>query len=259
MEELREPLLAFEGPAAPPAEVLARLVAWRNRYRMAREAGYLLPNLVEAVRIELTYHSNALEGNTLSLRDTQLVIEGLAPEGGKSMRELYEARNHDRALREIEQWVAQRPMPTPLTERDILDVHAIVLADIDPAAGRFRSERVLIAGSHFVPPGSQKFPDLIPRMLELANRQGIDPVVQAAEIHYNLAAVHPFRDGNGRTARLMMNYLLLRQGFPLTIIEVGQRAEYLSALDEANTGQWGRFALFIANSVERSIQRQLGD
>jgi Fic family protein len=214
---------------------------------------------VEAIRIELTYHSNAIEGSTLSLRDTQLVIEGRAPSGGKSMRELYEARNHDRALREIEKWVAERTAQDPITDRDLLDIHAIVLADIDPAAaGRFRTERVLITGTRFVPPGSHKFPVLIPKVMELANRTGVHPVVQAAELHYNVAAVHPFGDGNGRTSRLMMNYCLLRRGYPHAIIDVADRGEYLAALDEANTGRWERFALFVAQSVERSIQRIVG-
>ena len=174
------------------------------------------------------------------------------------MRELYEARNHDRALREIEEWVAKRSQQAPVTERDLLDIHAIVLTDIDAAAGRFRSERVLITGTHFVPPGGHKFPELIPRMVGLANRDGVHPVIAAAEFHYNVAAVHPFADGNGRTARLMMNYLLLRSGFPHSVIDVAERSEYLAARDEANSGRWERFALFVAGSVERSIQKLLG-
>jgi Fic family protein len=186
------------------------------------------------------------------------VIEGQAPSAGKSMREIYEARNHDRALRLIESWAAQRRPPSPITERDLLDIHAIVLADIDPAAGSFRSHRVLIAGTGFVPPGSQRFPELIPKAFELASRMGIHPVLQAAELHYNLAAIHPFADGNGRTARLLMNYHLLRRGFPHTIIDATQRSEYLAALDEANAGRWEPFALFVVNSVEHSARKLLG-
>ncbi len=167
-----------------------------------RDAGRILPNSVEAMRVELTYHSNAIEGSTLSLRETQLVIEGHSPASGKSMRELYEARNHDRALRLVEAWAQQRPATAAITEREVLDVHAHVLADIDAnAAGRLRSERVLIKGTRFVPPGAPKFDVLIPGLLGLANREGVHPVLQAAELHYNLVAVHPFNDGNGRTAR----------------------------------------------------------
>lgn len=139
-------------------------------------------------------------------------------------------------------------------------MHAIVLTDINPAtAGRFRSERVLIAGTPVVPPGSHKFDELVARMLELANRGGVHAVLQAAELHYNVAAIHPFSDGNGRTARLIMNYHLLRHGFPHVIIDVTQREEYLAGLDGCNAGQWERFGLFVVASVDRSIRRLPGD
>lgn len=255
-----EPLLVFDPPPASVIELLAQLDVLHDRFVVERHAGRILPNAVEAIRVELTYHSNAIEGSTLSLRDTQLVLEGRAPSGGKTMRELYEARNHDRALRAIEKWVEERPAEAPIADRDLFDVHAMVLADIDPAAaGRLRSERVLIAGTRFVPPGSHKFPVLVPRMMELANRSGVHPVLQSTELHYNVAAVHPFSDGNGRTARLMMNYRLLRHGFPHTIIDVAGRAEYLAALDEANSGRWERFAVFVAKSVVHSIQKLVGE
>lgn len=253
---LPEPLLQFDMGDAALAEALARVDALQSRYA----AGRILPNVVEAVRIELTYHSNAIEGSTLTLRETQLVIEGFAPGGGKSLREIYEARNHDRALRTLEAWSKDRPPDAPLAERDLLEIHAMVLADIDDdSAGHFRSDRVLIAGSHFIPPGPYRFDELIPAMLWLVNRPGVHPVLQAAELHYNLVAIHPFRDGNGRTARLLMNYHLLSRGFSHVIIDVAQRGEYLAALDDANTGQWERFALFIAASAERTAKRLIGE
>ncbi len=230
------------------------------RYREEKDAGRVLANSVEALRVELTYHSNAIEGSTLSLRETQLVLEGYAPPGGKTLREIYEARNHDRALRMVERWAEERPLSSPLTDHDLLDVNGQVLADIDPAnAGRFRSGRVLITGTRFIPPGGHKFDELIPKMLELTNAEGVPPGLQAAELHYNLVAIHPFADGNGRTARLLMNYHLLRNGYPHAIIEVGERAEYLSALEEANAGRCQQFAAFVLKSVERSIQRLIGE
>lgn len=254
-----EPLLAFEASAPAVIKALAILDSQRARFAAEQTAGHILPNVLEAIRIELTYHSNAIEGNTLTLRETQLVLEGRTPAGGKSLREIYEARNHDRAIRMVESWARKRPTGTLLTTDDLLDTHAIVLADIDPAgAGRFRTERVLIAGTRFVPPGPHRFGELIPRMLELANCESTHPVLRAAELHYNLAAIHPFRDGNGRTARLLMNLQLLASGFPHAIIDVSKRAEYLAALDDANTGSSERFALFVASSLGRSIERAIG-
>jgi Fic family protein len=256
---LPKPLLAFDGVLADLAPLLARADELVAEYRSQRAAGRILPNTVESLRVELTYHSNAIEGSTLSLRETQLVIEGKSPARETDLREIYEARNHDRALRMIERWASEHPSDM-LTEDDLLEVHRTVLADIAPAdAGRFRSERVRIVGTGFVPPGSHKFAELIPRLVDLANRSGIHDVVQAAELHYNIAAVHPFVDGNGRTARLMMNYHLLRRAYPYAIIEVDRRGEYLEALDEANHGRPLAFARLVVESVIRSAEKLLID
>lgn len=259
-QHLPEPLRAFDGLAGPIASALERVDKLHARYRDLENAGRILQNSVEALRVELTYHSNAIEGSTLSLRETQLIIEGRAPTSGKTLREIYEARNHDRALRVIEEWAAKRASAEALTEQDILAVHAHVLADIDAgSAGRFRTERVLIKGTRFIPPGSHKFAELVPRMLELANRPCVHIALQAAELHYNVVAIHPFTDGNGRTARLLMNYHLLRNGYPHAIIEVEKRGEYLAALEEANGGKCERFAAFVLESTARSIERLIGE
>jgi Fic family protein len=255
-----EPLRMFRGLESGLAGPLDRIRDGFDRYGTMLRAGRILPNSVDAVRVELTYHSNAIEGSTLTLRETQLVIEGRTPAGGKSLREVYEARNHDRALRLVEGWAAQATKDEALAERHLLDVHAMVMAEVDDQhAGRFRTDRVLIKGTRFIPPGSQKFGELIPALLELANDRTLHPVVRAAEAHYNLVAVHPFADGNGRTARLLMNYLLLREGYPLTVVEIERRGEYLAALEEANAGRCAAFAGFVAGCAERSIGRLIGD
>lgn len=255
-----EPLLTLDDKAGAVRTALASLASVHARYQAERSRGGVLPNSIEALRVELTYHSNAIEGSTLTLRETQLILEGQTPPGGKPLREIYEARNHDRALRLVESWVMDRPASSPLTESDILTVHAQVLADIDAAsAGRFRSERVLIKGTRFVPPGSHKFDQLIPALLDLANRPGVHPALQAAELHYNFVAIHPFNDGNGRTARLLMNYHLLRRGYPHAIIEIERRGEYLAALEEANAGRSENFATFVLTSTERSILKLIGN
>lgn len=254
-----EPLQSFDRLAADLAEPLARLDGLLGRYRAARAAGEVLPSVLQAVRVELTYHSNAIEGNTLTLRETQLVLEGKVPARERPLRELYEARNHDRALALAERWAEGRPTTASIAEPDLLDLHAQVMADIDDVgAGRYRDHRVLITGTGYVPPGSHRFGQLMPALFALANRPAVHPVLTAAELHYNTVAVHPFSDGNGRTARLMMNHALLRRGYPYAIIEVNRRGEYLAALDDANAGRLQPFARFIADSVERSIAKVLG-
>lgn len=256
--ELPEPLLHFD--ASPFAARLAEVDSLRTRYQDALRANLILPNTLETLRVELTYHSNAIEGSTLSLRDTQLVIEGREPNSGKSLREIYEARNHDRALRKIEAWASAGSQPLPLTEKNVLDIHAEVMADIDPkGAGLFRTNRVLITGTRFIPPGNHKFAELIPTLISLANQPHPHPIIQAAEFHYNIVAVHPFNDGNGRTARLMMNYHLLRHGYPLAIVPIDKRSDYLAALDEANTGRSQPLSTLLIQCVEDSIYRLIGE
>jgi Fic family protein len=252
-----EPLQVFTA-ATPDHPGLRELDDLVQRYRDLSASGAIASNTLEAIRIELTYHSNAIEGSTLSLRETQLIVEGKSPGGEKDLREIYEARNHDRALRLVENWARDEPTH-PLTERQVLEVHAQVLADIEPAsAGRFRSGRVLIAGTGYVPPGSHKFDVLILQLLSLANRPGVHPLVQAAELHYNLVAVHPFNDGNGRTARLLMNHHLLRHRYPYAVIDIRQRGEYLAALDEANHGRVKPFVNLVIESTISSARRIVG-
>jgi len=158
-----EPLQTFRDLADAVAPALRAVEAAHAKYRQEKDAGRVLPNSVEALRVELTYNSNTIEGGALSPSETQLVLEGYAPPGGKPPREIYEARNHDRALRMLERWVEERPRSSPLTAQDLLDVHAQVLADIDTSyPGRFRNARVLIRGTRPIPPGSHKFAHLIP-------------------------------------------------------------------------------------------------
>lgn len=175
------------------------------------------------------------------------------------MRKIDEARNHDRALRALEKRSETQPLPEPLAERDLLDTHAQVMADIDPdAAGRFRTGRVLITGTRFIPPGGHKSPTLIPALLGLANRPDLHPAIRAAEFHYNFVAIHPFGDGNGRTARLVMNYQFLRHGYPYVIVPVERRNEYLAALEAANGGRAEPLAGFVLACVEESVTRLIG-
>jgi len=254
---LVEPLQRFSICAELQA-LLERIDILQVRYRQELAKHNVLPNFLEAARIEYTYHSNAIEGNTLTLRETQLVIEGQTPGEGKPLREIYEARNHDKAVRHIETW--SEGEVKPFGESHLLNLHALVLADIDPpAAGSYRNVRVRIAGSRFIPPGSHRFDELIPQTFALAADESNHPAVRAAELHYNLVAIHPFEDGNGRTARLMMNALLLQHGYPLCVIPVERRKEYLAALDEANAGKTEGFARLVLECLEGALLGYVGE
>ncbi len=196
----------------------------------------LVRNLEEWFKIELTYTSNALEGNTLTRRETALVIEKGLTVGGKSLTEHLEATNHSRALDYIESLIQKRSFD--FSSSDILSIHALILRGIDDEnAGRYRTVSVRISGSSVVMPNARKVPDLMDEFHTwLIQPHTLHPVAFAGEAHYRLVTIHPFVDGNGRTARLLMNLILLSHGYPPAIIRKRDRLAYISALEKAQLG-----------------------
>lgn len=217
----------------------------------------VVESLYGRLRIELTYSSNAIEGNTLSLRETQLIVEeGLTPNHGKSLREVYEARNHYAAIQQIERWVDEK---RDLSAHAILDIHQTVMRDIDVAwAGRLRNGPVFIKGSRHTPPNAALVSDELDGIVERMSRAATHPVLIAAESHFRFETLHPFFDGNGRTGRLLMNWQLLRAGFPLTVIQVEERAIYLEALDAGHVRNLLPLQQLVATAVERSLDLSAG-
>lgn len=193
-------------------------------------------NLDDWFRIELTYTSNAIEGNTLTSRETALVVEKGMTIGGKSVTEHLEAINHARAIDWLEERVKRKPQNP--TEKDILHIHGIILKGIDDVnAGGYRGASVRISGSAVVFPNARKVPDLMGEFADwLRKSRGLHAVELASEAHYRLVTIHPFIDGNGRTARLLMNMILLMRGYPPAIIRKRDRLSYIASLEEAQLG-----------------------
>lgn len=196
----------------------------------------LVQNLEEWLDIELTYTSNAIEGNTLSRMETALVIEKGITVEGKSLQEHLEAINHKQALINIRE-LAKKGHRF-IQEKDILFIHGLILKGInDQWAGRYRQLPVRIAGSNVILPNYAKVPALMKEFtLWLQSIAGEHPVKIAADSHYKLVSIHPWVDGNGRTARLLMNLILLQAGFPPAIIKKEERKRYLSSIEEAQLG-----------------------
>ena len=229
----------------------------QKRVTFAGLAAPVVESLYGSLRVELTYASNAIEGNTLSLRETQLVVEeGLAPGQNKTLREVYEARNHFAAIKEVERWVTER---RPLTARALVDLHQIVMRDIDPDwGGRLRNGPVFIKGSRHTPPNAAHVSEKLDELIAWAGQGALHPVLLAAETHFRFESLHPFFDGNGRTGRLLLNWQLLQRGFPITVIQVEERAQYLGALDQGHTGQLLELQTLVAGAVERSLDLSAG-
>lgn len=236
-------------------EQLARLDAKRAAF--SGLSAPVVESLYGRLRVELTYSSNAIEGNTLSLRETQLIVEeGLTPNHGKSLREVYEARNHFAAIKEIEHWVAAK---REISARAILDIHQTVMRDIDADwGGRLRNGPVFIRGTRHTPPNAALVSEQLDALISWAGQSAFHPILLAAETHFRFEALHPFFDGNGRTGRLLMNWQLLRAGFPLTVIQVEERARYLGALDQGHAGQRLDLQTLVADAVERSLDLAAG-
>lgn len=214
----------------------------------------------EALAIEYTYESNRIEGNTLTLQETQLVIEKGLTISGKPLKEHLEAINHKEAIDFISDLVKENE---PLNERNLLQIHSIILKSIDKEnAGIYRKVPVLISGSTHTPPQ----PYLVPKLMEdyflfyEENKNSLHPVVLSAEMHERLATIHPFIDGNGRASRLVMNLILLQNGFPIANIkgDTDSRMKYYNALENSRTNEKTEFTLLIGELVKASLDRRIG-
>ena len=216
--------------------------------------------IVQALELEYTFESNRIVGNTLSLRETDLVInEGLTV-SGKSMREHLEAINHQEAIAYIKNLMEKN---TSLNEREVLSIHNLILRGIMPEdAGRYRRVQVMIKGSSFMPPQ----PFLVSKEMEdffiwyETHKNSLHPIVLAAELHERLVTIHPFIDGNGRTSRLVMNLILLQNGYVIANIkgDYDNRMRYFTALENAQTkNNKEDFLLFVAQIEKESLARYL--
>ena len=216
--------------------------------------------IAQALELEYTFESNRIEGNTMTLRETDLVInEGLTI-SGKSMREHLEAINHQEAIAYIKQLMAKNSL---INERELLSIHNLILRGIHPEdAGRYRKVQVMIKGSSHMPPQ----PYLIGKEMEDffiwydLNKNQLHPIILAAELHERLVTIHPFIDGNGRTSRLLMNLVLLQHGYIIANIkgDYESRIKYYTALETAQTkNNKEDFLVFIAQIEKESLERYI--
>lgn len=213
--------------------VIDRLKATLDAHRPLDRA--IVRNLREDLIVRWTYHSNAIEGNTLTLRETKVALEGITV-GGKSLREHLEAVNHRDAIMLLEELVAKAE---PLTEWTIKSLHQLILKGIDDDnAGRYRTVNVRIAGAQHLPPDQVVVPELMERFIAWCQGEGmaLHPVERAARVHSDFVKIHPFADGNGRTGRLLMNLELMKAGYPAAVLPVESRLAYYEALDQDHTG-----------------------
>jgi len=216
----------------------------------------VLEKLQEQIVVEWTYNSNAIEGNTLTLQETRLILEQGITVAGKSLREHFEATNHRDAILFLEKVVKKRGVK----ESDMLKIHQIISKNIEKEyAGKYHQGQVRILGAKKLPPNYLKIPRLMKKLYRWINRnpEKLDIIELASLAHYKFVAIHPFYDGNGRTARLLMNLILMQKGYPPVVILRNDRKRYYNALRRADEGNYKPFILLMAISIERALDLYL--
>lgn len=218
--------------------------------------------LEDWLKVELTYSSNAIEGNTLTRVETAEVIEkGVAATiSGKPLKDQLEAINHAKALEYIKTLAVKLGGHRNITENHILAIHKFILGGIDDVwAGKYRETTVFVRGTSATFPGPHKVPYLMDEFIQwLEGQLEEHPVHIAALAHLELVTIHPFVDGNGRTARLLMNLILLLNGYPMAIVRNEERTNYLDALVTAQAKDNTQpYLNLIENAVERSLDTYL--
>ena len=236
-----------------------------DRVRTMRSKGKLSSDVLHRIRqhfrIKNIYHSNAIEGNELAVGETREVVEHGLTITGKSLKDQAEARNLSHALDFLEELAGNKD--TPITENDVRQLHNFVLNGISDAAGAYRTVPVAISGSNYSPPS----PESVPVQMEEFGSwlstvsvpaddafAGVKGLFAAAVAHTWLATVHPFVDGNGRVARLLMNLMLMRHGYPIAIVTKEDRLRYYDALEFSQASDLTPFVVLVAECIEESLE-----
>lgn len=215
----------------------------------------LLMKLKERFEIEMTYNSNAIEGNTLTLKETYWVIQQGITVKGKPLKDHLEAKNHKEALDYLYEMIEFKENNT-ISEHLIKELHSLVIQDINKdIAGKYRNVDVFITGTDHVPPSALDVPRKMNELIKWArnNYNKMYVLDFAAIFHHKFVHIHPFQDGNGRVGRLLMNIFLMQYGIPLAIIQKNDRQKYYRVLSSADKNDYKPLVKFLAQTVLRSL------
>jgi len=210
---------------------------------------------MQSFELEYTHNSTAIEGNTLTLLETKVVIEEGLSVGGKHLREIYEVINHNKAYQYIKKCISEDLI---LSEEIIKNIHNILMENIIPG-GIYRNVDVYISGAEHTPPSPTEMYQQIKNFyFDLLEKKFANEIELAAWTHAEFVRIHPFVDGNGRTARLIMNYQLMKKGFLPISIKKESRLEYFNTLEEyAVKGNLDPFVDMLSILEEEQLDRYL--
>ena len=216
---------------------------------------FTVQRLHDDLRVMLTYNSNAIEGNTLSLAETRMVLEYGITVDGHPLREFLEATNHAEAFDAL-----TKLANNSITNETVLRLHGLVMDKIDDRAGTLRLVSVYIRGANFTPPPARDVPLYVEqwlRWLQSDDALQYEPVTRAAIAHHDFEAIHPFTDGNGRVGRLLLNLMLMQDGYPPALILREWRMRYIQALQAAHIGDYVPLIDLIGLAVEHALDLYL--
>jgi Fic family protein len=232
-------------------ELLARIDEKMKRLNSMRPIpADALSRLHEEMKLMHTYHSNAIEGNTLTLQETKLVLEEGLTIGGKSLREHLEANNNAKAFDRMEELAKKK---CAINHVIIQEIHEIVTRSIFEDAGKYRTRNVRIACAVKTPPDWAKIVKLLDELIEEIAKSKEHPIKIASFLHHRFVEIHPFSDGNGRVARLLTNLYLIARDYPPVVLKKEDRSKYYKNLRTADSGNLSPFANFIAKAMDENL------
>lgn len=238
-------------------KILSEIEEKRSMLNAKQISKTLQKKIQEDFELNFIYDSNAIEGNTLTLQETKVVLEGITI-GGKSLREHFEVINHLKAIVYIKEIVKNKE---DLSQWQIKSIHSLILKNIDDEnAGRYRNTNVRISGAKHIPPDYLKLNDEMLSFIKYyqEDAQKLHPIIRASRVHIFFVGIHPFIDGNGRTARLLMNLELLKNNFLPLNIKNKNKLEYYEALDIAHCDKdYSKFDLLIARYALEAFEDRI--
>ena len=213
-----------------------------------------MKKLIEDIRLRHTYHSDAIEGNTLTLQETKLVLEEGITIGGKPLKDHIEAKNDAEAFDLMMDLVHAKK---DISQETIQQIHEYVTKGTQQNPGQYRTGNVRITGADTKPPSYLKVIPLMDTYVQNIKELQLHPLKKAAFIHHELVRIHPFWDGNGRVARLLTNFYLMRKEYPPIVVKKEDRKKYYQALNKADHGALSDLAMVIVRAVHESLQYYL--
>lgn len=236
-----------------------KLKGWLDGFRPFDQT--IVAELKKRYDVQFTYNSNAIEGNTLTQSETELVLTKGITIGGKTLDEHLEVIGHQEAIAYIEALAQQE---TKISEWEIKQIHNLILRKINPEeAGSYRTLDVMAVGTNYRYPPHYLLSQLMHDFVTWLNSEaalGLDPIEYTTIAHYRFVSIHPFRDGNGRTGRLLMNLLLIRAGYPIVVIDNQIRNDYINALayGQQNQDDLSRLLDLVCDGAIGSLVETLG-